>query len=427
MIIQKVLQTDLTEILALQKHCYLQEAAIYDDYNLPPLLQTIASIEEDFRQQVFLKLVFDEQIIGSVRAYLKDGVCKIGRLIVHPNFQNQGIGKRLMEAIEKEFLEADKFELFTGHRSSKNLAFYKKLGYLEFKRQVISTGLELVFLEKIVKNDMLEKIAKNEKLWDNLVVNDVLCSQPKLALTPEKAKAYLLNHSFYNADLSGQKVLCLASGGGQQSIGFALLDATVTVVDFSAEQLKKDRLVAEKYGKSIRCIKTDMQDLSMLSDNEFDIVYQPYSINYIPSVEKVFDEITRVLKPNGIYQLMFHNPFVHGSWKDGCWGSGWQQNELWQGKGYPIWQPYQDGYPIKTDDPNWNFTNNQNQAVKLESPQEYRHTLSTILNGLISRRFNILSLKEEVGDNLDSPPGTWEHYKSCAPPWMYLFSKKTAR
>ncbi len=424
MIIQKALQTDLAKILALQKDCYLQEAAIYDDYNLPPLLQTIASIEEDFKQQVFLKLVFDEQIIGSVRASLEDGVCKIGRLIVHPVFQNQGIGKRLMEAIEKEFLEVDKFELFTGHRSSKNLAFYKKLGYQVLKRQAIHPDLELVFLEKMANKDALEIVAKNEKLWDNLVLNDVLCSQPKLALTPEKAKAYLLNHSFYAADLSGQKVLCLASGGGQQSIGFALLGATVTVVDFSEEQLKKDKLVAEKYGKAIRCIKTDMQDLPMLSDNEFDIVYQPYSINYIPSVEKVFNEITRVLKPYGIYQLMFHNPFVHGSWKDGCWGSEWKQDELWQGKGYPIWQPYQDGYPIKTADPNWNFTNNQNQVVKLESPQEYRHTLSTILNGLISRGFGILSLKEEVGDNFDSTPGTWEHYQSCAPPWIYLFSKK---
>ena len=424
MLILKVQQIDLAEILALQKKCYLQEAAIYDDYTLPPLLQTIASIEADFKQQVFLKVILKEQIIGAVRAYLKDDICKIGRLIVHPDFQNQGIGKQLMVAIEKEFLNASKFELFTGYLSSKNLTFYKKLGYQEFKREVVPTGLELVFLEKMAKNDALEIVAKNERLWDNLVLNDVLCSQPKLALTPEKAKAYLLNHSFYAADLSGQKVLCLASGGGQQSIAFALLGATVTVVDFSAEQLKKDKLVAEKYGQPIRCIKTDMQDLSMLVDNEFDIVYQPYSINYIPSVEKVFDEITRVLKPNGIYQLMFHNPFVHGSWKDGCWGSEWQQAELWQGKGYPIWQPYQDGYPIKTTDPNWNFTNNQNQAIKLESPQEYRHTLSTILNGLISRGFGILSLKEEVGDNFDSPPGTWEHYQSCAPPWIYLFSKK---
>ena len=164
MIIQKVLQTDLAEILALQKHCYLQEAAIYDDYNLPPLLQTITSIEADFKQQVFLKVVLHKQIIGSVRASLEDKTCKIGRLIVHPDFQNQGIGKRLMEAIEKEFLAANRFELFTGLLSSKNLAFYKKLGYQAFKRQVIHTGLELVFLEKMAKNNAIDIVAKKRKI-----------------------------------------------------------------------------------------------------------------------------------------------------------------------------------------------------------------------------------------------------------------------
>jgi 2-polyprenyl-3-methyl-5-hydroxy-6-metoxy-1,4-benzoquinol methylase len=34
--------------------------------------------------------------------------------------------------------------------------------------------------------------------------------------------------------LDGLRVLCLASGGGQQSAAFALLGAQVTVVDLSA-------------------------------------------------------------------------------------------------------------------------------------------------------------------------------------------------
>ncbi|MFK7979724.1 MAG: hypothetical protein AB8G86_07060 [Saprospiraceae bacterium] len=75
MIIQKAQQKDLAETLALQKDCYLQEAAIYDDYALPPLLQTITSIEKDFKQQAFLKVVSNEQIIGSVRAYMEAGIC----------------------------------------------------------------------------------------------------------------------------------------------------------------------------------------------------------------------------------------------------------------------------------------------------------------------------------------------------------------
>jgi len=243
-------------------------------------------------------------------------------------------------------------------------------------------------------------------------------------LTPQAAKQYINRNGFYDFDLKGKNVLCLACGGGQQSIGFALLGAEVTVVDFSEEQLAKDKLVSEKYQKQISTVKSDMRDLSFCDDEIFDIVYQPYSINYIPSVYEVFDEVARVLKSGGLYDIMLHNPYAHGSWKDGCWGKEWEIEELWKGKGYPIWQPYRDGYPIKTMDSNWNFVNSNQEEVSIKSPQEYRHTLSTILNELIRRDLELISFKEEIGTNYESKPGTWEHYKSCLPPWFYILTKK---
>ncbi|MEM6769199.1 MAG: class I SAM-dependent methyltransferase, partial [Bacteroidota bacterium] len=82
--------------------------------------------------------------------------------------------------------------------------------------------------------------AQNEKTWDELARNGVLCSQPKLELTPETAQAYLNRNGWYPAGFTGQNILCLAAGGGQQSIAFALLGAKVTVVDFSQVQLEKD-------------------------------------------------------------------------------------------------------------------------------------------------------------------------------------------
>jgi len=60
------------------------------------------------------------------------------------NFQNKGLGKQLMKSIEKEFPKIDKYELFTGHRSQKNLKFYQKLGYQEFQRKRIHDNLELL-------------------------------------------------------------------------------------------------------------------------------------------------------------------------------------------------------------------------------------------------------------------------------------------
>ena len=47
-------------------------------------------------------------------------------------------------------------------------------------------------------------------------------------------------------DLRGQRVLCLASGGGQQAPILAAAGATVVSFDLSEEQLRKDQLVAER-------------------------------------------------------------------------------------------------------------------------------------------------------------------------------------
>jgi len=142
---------DAKEILDLQKLAYRSEAEIYHDDTIPPLTQTLEEIRADFKNQVFLKAVMEERIIGSVRAFLKDENCFIGRLIIHPEFQNRGIGTQLMNEIENNFNKAKRFELFTGHRSEKNLSFYQKLGYETFRAQTITKDLTLLYMEKIQK------------------------------------------------------------------------------------------------------------------------------------------------------------------------------------------------------------------------------------------------------------------------------------
>jgi GNAT superfamily N-acetyltransferase len=139
---------DAQEILDLQKLAYQSEAAIYDEYNIPPLVQTLEEITADFDRQRFLKAVEDGMIVGSVRAFEREGTCFIGRLIVHPDFQNHGIGTRLMHEIEMRFDQAQRYELFTGDRSERNLYLYQKLRYEPFKTERVNDSLALVHLEK---------------------------------------------------------------------------------------------------------------------------------------------------------------------------------------------------------------------------------------------------------------------------------------
>jgi hypothetical protein len=55
---------------------------------------------------------------------------------------------RLLHTVEAAFPEAGRYELFTGHKSARNLYLYRKLGYVEFKREPVSDALTIVFLEK---------------------------------------------------------------------------------------------------------------------------------------------------------------------------------------------------------------------------------------------------------------------------------------
>ncbi len=105
---------------------------------------------DDFRKEVFLKVSFDGAIIGSVRAYTEQDTCFIGQLIVHPNFQNQGIGTMLMNEIERCYSSARRFELFTGEKSERNIRLYRKLGYQAFGRERITNDLTIVYMEKRV-------------------------------------------------------------------------------------------------------------------------------------------------------------------------------------------------------------------------------------------------------------------------------------
>jgi len=125
---------DAAEILALQKIAYQSEAQLNDDWTIPPLTQTLSEVQMEFKTKVFLKAVYKDSIVGSVRAFLDSGTCLIGRLIVFPDYQRHGIGTLLMERIETIFSHAERFELFTGAKSIGNIRFYQRLGYREYRK-----------------------------------------------------------------------------------------------------------------------------------------------------------------------------------------------------------------------------------------------------------------------------------------------------
>ncbi len=149
--ISKASYEDIKTILSLQIKTFRSEADIYNDFKTsPPLLQTLEEITKEFSESIFLKALLGDEIVGSVRGLQVDKTVYIKRLVVNPQYQNQGIGTKLMKSIEDSFKDNKKFELFTGHKSIRNLHLYHNLGYKEFKRVPIHDNLTMIYLEKYV-------------------------------------------------------------------------------------------------------------------------------------------------------------------------------------------------------------------------------------------------------------------------------------
>ncbi len=248
----------------------------------------------------------------------------------------------------------------------------------------------------------------NIQRWKALAKANAVFTRPYLNLDVASARAKLDSQGQLG-EISGKAVLCLAGGGGQQSAAFALLGANVTVVDLSEEQLQRDREVAAHYQVNIRTLQGDMRDLAVLPAQGFDIVWQPYSLNFVPDAHLVFHEVARVLRREGLYYFNCANPFVSGL-----------TEQDWNGEGYLLKHPYRDGAEISYPDSDWIYESSES----IPRPREYRHTLSTLINGLIAQGFVI----RNVSDNTDfypdpnAKPGTWGHFIDIAPPWLTFWA-----
>ena len=135
------------ELLTLQRAAYVTEAQLYDDPRLPALVQTLTGLVAELTESSCIGAWSGARLVGAVRSREHDGRLHVGRLVVAPDLQGRGIGRRLLAAVEAG-TELPESTLFTGARSEANLRLYRRLGYVESAREELRAGLELVHLVK---------------------------------------------------------------------------------------------------------------------------------------------------------------------------------------------------------------------------------------------------------------------------------------
>ncbi|WP_328992500.1 tRNA (guanosine(37)-N1)-methyltransferase TrmD [Kribbella sp. NBC_01245] len=142
---------DAGELLTLQRACYLQEAQVYGELGIPPLVDGVADVRARLAGSTAWKAVAGTRIVGAV--YLdvsEDGEsAEINRLMVTPDWQGRGVGRRLLKLAEDAApASVTTYKLFTGARSEGNLRLYGKAGYRETGREQQTPLVELVHLAK---------------------------------------------------------------------------------------------------------------------------------------------------------------------------------------------------------------------------------------------------------------------------------------
>jgi SAM-dependent methyltransferase len=215
--------------------------------------------------------------------------------------------------------------------------------------------------------------------WTQPVSSEEIAAARKgewsIVLTPVKP----IPKDWFPKSLKGAKVLCLASGGGQQAPILAAAGADVTLVDNSPKQLEQDRLVAERDGLTIALVLADMRDLSALEDEHFDLIVHPCSNCFVPDVEPVWRESSRVLKPGGSLLSGFLQPAVF------LFDAGKYERGEFEVR-HTL--PYSDLESIRVEE-------REAYTAKRE-PLCFSHTLESLIGGQIAAGFALTGFFEDV-------------------------------
>ncbi|MDA7978127.1 MAG: class I SAM-dependent methyltransferase [Pirellulales bacterium] len=242
----------------------------------------------------------------------------------------------------------------------------------------------------------------NRRAWDARARKGQRFARPVSDRDFNAAEDAVETETWLNAEFRGKDVLCLAAGGGRQSILYAARGAKVTVIDISPEMLAIDRQVAAERQLAVVTVEASMDDLSSISADSFDYVIQPVSTCYVSDVSKVYREVARVIRRGGVYVSQHKQP---ASLQAGVQPSP---------SGYELQERYYREGPLPPV---------SDSRHREEGTLEYLHRWDQLLGGMCRAGFVIEDLVEPSHNNARQPPGTFAHRSSYVAPYVRVRSR----
>lgn len=244
--------------------------------------------------------------------------------------------------------------------------------------------------------DDIDISAHNERAWDEEsregsewctpvsteVINRARKGYIELRLTPKRFVP-----SEWLTGIEGKRVLCLASGGGQQAPVLAAAGAHVISYDISREQLDKDLHVADRDGLKLQVVKGEMSDLSPFDDDSCDIIVNAVSDIFVSDISVVWKECRRVLRPGGeLWSGMMNPSFFLFDHADAM-----RSGELIVKHSLP----YSDTGSLDDKE--------LGRIIDDEVPLVWSHTLESLLGGLTDAGFHITAFYEDAWSDEATP------------------------
>lgn len=146
----------------------------------------------------------------------------------------------------------------------------------------------------MVDNEFYNREAEN--WWSG---NDSPLMMIRYMMNPVRFKYVVRNLESLMPDYSNRRVLDVGCGGGFLTEEIAKFGMEATGLDPSAPSLAAARIHAESLGLKIQYIEGVGEKLPFEND-EFDMVFCCDVFEHVVNLEKVLDEICRVLRPGGI-------------------------------------------------------------------------------------------------------------------------------
>ena len=110
------------EVLNIQIPSYKVEAEIIDFYEIPPLNDTVETLQQC--GETFFGYYLSEKLCGVISIKTEKNVMDIHRLIVHPKYFRKGIAKMLLDFIESNIEGIETIIVSTGSENTPATYFY---------------------------------------------------------------------------------------------------------------------------------------------------------------------------------------------------------------------------------------------------------------------------------------------------------------